>query len=197
MKRIAVFTLGCLLVVGCQEEGQEVGIDPDVEDRTPYEELYTTADTAEGYESRNVPAPVTPVQGPEGQANVSVGGPLTATGQLRGVAGNDSPGSVTVSEYGQGTRVQVAINRYTEGTRLQAALVSGSCEQPGQVLRAIPAVIEIGAGGVGTLVTQVPIPTRTLLDGRHSIRVTNPGATPPTANTPEMVFACANLPQAN
>jgi hypothetical protein len=189
MKRIVLGLLVCSLgVAGCGDD--------EVEDRTPYERLAVTADTAEGYEEGGVPAPVTPVQGPEGPADVTVGGPLTATGELRGVAGNAPPGSVTVTEYGQGTRVQVAIHRYTEGTELQASIVAGSCELPGEVVRTIPDILTIGTGGVATLVTQVPIPTRTLLNGRHSIRVTNPGATPPAANTPEIVLACANLPAA-
>lgn len=193
MRRIGMLGLAAwaLLAAGCAEEPRTPALDDEgAEDPTPYERLETTADTSEGYESEGA-APVTPVQGPEGPADVTVGGPLTATGNLRGIARNAPPGSVTISEQGAGTRVSVKIDRYTPGTTLVASLVQGTCQRPGEVVARVGEPFSIGTAGYATLTADVPIPARTVLNGRHSLRINTPGQ-----GAPEMVLACAELPAA-
>lgn len=172
-------TLGSVAVVGCADIGE------DEPERTPYEQLDLAADTAEGYES-DAAAPVVPVQGGRTE-----GGPLTATGNFRGIAEDAPPGTVTVTEEGDATRVLVSITRYTPGTELEAEIVQGDCQQPGDVVAQVGEPFTIGQDGIATYNAIVPIPTARLLNGAHSIRVTNPGQGPP-----QIVLACADLPAA-
>lgn len=192
MKRNAlVWLLACgVLAAGC-EDTAETAIDDDVTNRTPYEQLDVAADTAEGYKEE-IAAPVVPVQGGE-----TTGGPLTATGNLRGIAADAPPGTIAVTQRGVQSLVSITISRYTVGTELQASITEGSCERPGEVVYTIEEVIRIGPSGQAALNAEVPIPTTTLLNGNHSVRITNPGASPPRADPPEIVLACATLPSAN
>ena len=182
-RRIQALLIALLLVVGACSAEQRV--DEEVEDRTAYEDLVTTADTSEAYESDRA-APVTAVQGTGTRS-----GPLTATGQLQGIAGGEPPGSVVITEDGPGTLVQVQINRYTVGTELKVALARGSCQESGEIVRALDGTIRIDAQRIGTLEERIPIPAATVLNGEHSLRVTDPGE-----GTAEVVFACADLPAA-
>jgi hypothetical protein len=148
--------------------------------------MAVAADTSEGYEEGAIPVPVEPVQ-----SGGTVRGPLTATGNLVGIDENAPPGSIVVSEAGQGTRVSVKIDRYAPGSELQVSFARGMCSEPGDVVHTVDPLLTIGANGFATLIQQIPLPTRALLDGRHSVRVSTPGQ-----NAPEFVLACANLPQA-
>jgi hypothetical protein len=163
--------------------------DRDAEERTAYEELATTADTADGYQTAES-APVTPVQG-----TGTIEAPLTASGSLEGIAEGAPPGSVSVTEVANGTRVLINITRYQPGTELRASLVQGSCQSPGAVVTSIEETLRVGQDGIGTLDAQIPVPTTTVLNGRHSIRLTNPAAVT-GQGAPEMVFACTSLPTA-
>lgn len=187
MKKIGVLTLAAaaMLVTGCGRE--EAGLEGE-DDRTAYEALATAADTAEGFESSNA-APVVPVQGAAGPAGVSPGGPLTATGNLEGIAEGAPPGAVTVTESGGGTTVLIDITRYTAGTQLAASLVRGSCDEAGVPVSRIGQPFTIQQSGIGRLQATIGTPTRQMLDGRHSIRVHTPGG-----DAPDMVLACADLP---
>jgi hypothetical protein len=177
MKRLGgIALLGCGLLLGCSDTGQEAA-------ETPGQELSVTADTSAGFQDSAIPSPVTPVQGAEGA-------PLTATGELRGTGTNAPPGSVTVTEAGAGgTQVLLKIDHYTPGTRLAATLNQGSCEQPGTVVAPIGEPFEVDPSGFATLQASVSQPTASLLDGRHSVHVTTVGA------EPESVLACAELPE--
>lgn len=166
-----------------EEAGVATGENPD---RTGYEQMAVAADTSEGYEQGNIPAPVTPVQ-----SGGTVGAPLTATGNLVGIEPNAPPGSIVVSEAGQGTQVSVKIDRYSPGSKLQVSFARGLCRQPGDVVHTVDQLLTISNEGFATLVQQIPVPTRGLLDGRHSVRVSTPGQ-----GAPEFVLACANLPRA-
>lgn len=180
--------VAALWTAGCggdavEREGQE---------QTPAEQLSTTADTSEGFQS-GAPAPVTPVQGAEGNTTTTTTeqGALTATGNLAGAGSNAPVGSVTLTESGPGsTQVRVKIDRYTPGSRLQASLVAGSCQQPGGTVATVGQPFEVEREGFATLVASVPQPTRALLDGRHSVRVASPGG----AGGQQPVLACADLP---
>jgi hypothetical protein len=170
-----ILTLSALLTACGREE----------ENRTGYEELNVTADTSEAYEEE-IAAPVTTTQ-----SGLTVEGPLTATGQLEGIAEGAPPGAVTVTEYGEGTTVLIKIDRYTSGTELVASLVEGPCQRPGDIVAPLGEPFEIGPEGFATYTTQVSIPTLTFLDGEHSIRINTPGQ-----GAPEFTLACAELPQA-
>ncbi len=173
------------LAIGCSRDTAETAIDEDVEDRSPYEQLENTADTSEAYGTAQA-APVTPVQG-----GATVGGPLTMTGQFEGVAEGAPPGSVTLTETAQGTRVLIQVNRYTAGTQLAATLTRGGCASAGEVVHRIGEPFSISPQGIGTLDAPLPVPTRELMSGAYSVRLNTPGR-----GAPEMVLACADLPEA-
>ena len=185
MKRIR--GLGVLLcatlVAACSQDTAEMGIDEDVEDRSPYEQLGTTSDTAEGY-GTSAAAPVAPVQG-----GATVEGPLTMTGQFEPIAEGAPPGSVTLTEEGQGTRVIIQINRYTVGTELAATLARGDCASSGEIVQQIGESFTIDPQGVGTLRATIPVATRSLMTGAYSVRLNTPGR-----GAPEFVLGCADLP---
>lgn len=161
----------------------DAGEDPN---HTGYEQMAIAADTSEGYEEGNIPTPVTPVQ-----SGGTLNAPLTATGNLVGIDPNAPPGSIVVSEAGQGTQVSVKIDRYAPGSKLQVSFARGLCSQPGDVVHTVNELLTINNEGFATLIQQIPVPTRGLLDGRHSVRVSTPGQ-----GAPEFVLACANLPPA-
>lgn len=186
--RWALVGLAAAVVAACGRD--EPGLDGEAVDRTGYEELTIAADTAEGFEESEEAAPVVPVQGARGPAEVTPGGPLTATGNLRGVAGDAPPGTVTVTEADGVTAVLVKVDRYTPGVRLRASVAAGACDASGIPVTRVGQVFTVGADGIGTVQGRVPIATREVLDGRHSVRVhTADGA------TPDMVLACADLPR--
>ena len=173
-----------VLLSACTAEGigrdEPVAEDRDVEDRTPYEQLDNTAQSqAEGY-GGPAPAPVTPVQG-----GATIGGPLTATGQFVGVNGNPPPGSVTLTQAENGTRLSILVNRSTSSAPLRVSIVGGNCQSPGAVVQSVPQTIQL-TNGTGTVDTVVPVQTAQLLDGRHAIQLT--GAQGGT------VVGCADLP---
>lgn len=170
--------LGLLLACGADEPPGAVD-----ENLTGNENLTVTADTSAGYESQAA-APVTPVQSGE-----NVAGPLTATGNLQPIAERFPPGSVTVTQADGGTRVLVKIDRYQPGTELAVSFVTGGCQEQGDVVHTVDKTMQVGTEGFATLEATAPVPTTTLLDGRHSVRVHAPGSGPP-----QMVFACAMLP---
>ena len=171
------------LATGCSQDTADMAVDEAVEDRTPYERLETTADTAQGYGTAEA-APVTPVQG-----GATAGGPLTMTGQFEAIAEGAPPGSVTLTEVGQGTRVLIQINRYTAGTTLVATLTEGTCDSPGEIVQRIGEPFTISPQGIATLDAQIPVRTQNLMAGEYSVRLNTPGR-----GTPEMVLACADLP---
>lgn len=173
-----------LLATGCGRE--EAGLEED--ELTGSQELATAADTSEAFEDPTA-APVVPVQGTRGPAGPTAGGPLTATGNLRGVAEGAPPGRVTVTESAAGTTVLVDITRFTAGTELAASLVRGSCDEAGSPVTLIGEPFRIQRSGIGILESEIGIPTRQILDGRHSIRIHSPDG-----NAPAMVLACADLP---
>lgn len=192
MRRIRTMGVAAaaLLLWGCgSDEMREDVTGEESAGQAPYEELAIAADTAEGYEDRSA-APVTPVQGPQGPADATVNAPLTATGNLRGIAENFPPGTITVTDAGAGTQVLVAIDRYTPGTTLVATLTRGSCADAGQTVTRIGEPFTISDRGFATLDATIGVPARTILDGRHSIRINTPGR-----GAPEIVLACAEMPR--
>ena len=176
-------TAGLVLLAGCGRD--DAGLE-EQDDQTPYQELAVAADTSDAFED-SMAVPVVPVQGEGGPTGV--GGALTATGNLVGVAEGDPPGSVTVTEAPGGTTVLLDITRYTEGTDLAASLVRGSCDEAGSTVTRIGEPFRIRSGGIGRLNATIDAATRQILDGRHSIRVHTPDS-----DAPEMVLACADLP---
>ena len=182
-RRIQAILTAVLLAVGACSSEQRV--DEEVEDRTAYEDLFTTADTSEAYDTDQA-APVTAVQGTGTRS-----GPLTATGQLEGIADGAPPGSVVITEAGPGTLIQVQIDRYAVGTELKVALARGSCQDPGEILRTLDGTIRIDAQGLGSLQERIDVPAATVLNGEHSLRVTDAGEGPA-----DIILACANLPAA-
>lgn len=182
-KPMVVLAAG-LALAACTAEGigrdEPVAEDREVENRTPYEQLDNTAQSeAEDYGGPGA-APVTPVQG-----GATVGGPLTATGQFEGVGQNPPPGSVTLTQVEQGTRLSILINGYTANARLQADIVRGTCQTQGAVVQTVPGTIQTGEDGVADINAVVPVSTAQLLDGQHAVRLTSNAG----------VVGCAMLPQ--
>lgn len=153
------------------------------ENLTGNEQLTVAADTSTAY-GTDAAAPVTPVQSGD-----NVDGQLTATGNLQPIAEQAPPGSVTVTEVAGGTRVLVKIDKYQPGTELAVSFATGGCQEQGSVVHTVDETIQVGTQGFATLDATTPVPTATLLNGRHSVRVHSPGSGPP-----QMVFACAELP---
>lgn len=169
---------------------EEIALDPGVEDRTPYEQLELASDTSEGFTEHDEPVPVIPVQGEQGPADVTVSGPLTVTGELRPAPGYARPpAAVTITAAGPGTQVLMRIDGYPPGTTLVPVLVRGLCDERGEVLTRIREPLTVGPGGLATITEQVQLPTRPMLDGRHSVRLITPGR-----DDLEAVLACADLP---
>lgn len=179
---IVVLAAGFALAA-CTAEGigrdEPVAEDREVENRTPYEQLDNVAQSdAEDYGGPGA-APVTAVQG-----GATIGGPLTATGQFEGIGQNPPPGSVTLTQVEQGTRLSILINRHTANARLQADIVRGTCQAQGAVVQTLPETIRTGEDGVADVNAVVPIPTAQLLDGQHAVRLTSNAG----------VVGCAMLP---
>ena len=158
---------------------------PDEPDETAYEQLETVADTSEGY-ATDAAAPVVATQG-EG----TVGAPLTVTGQFEGAVNDAPPGSLTLTESGAGTQVAVKLNGYAAGAQVRLAFFTSPCDQPGDTMRVYVEPIEVDPSGLATVVRQLDVPTRPLLDGQHSARLLEGGA-----GRGGVVLACANLPAA-
>lgn len=180
------------LLLGACDAGDEAVVDEATEDRTGYEQLGTVADTSTGYET-NLAAPVTIVQG-GGTVNAGAeAAPITAAGNLRGIAPGAPPGSISVTEQGPGVLFSIKIDRYTAGTPLQAFLVQGGCEGPADPAQAIGEPFEVSEAGFATQEARLDVPARTVFDGRHAVRITNPGD---PNSAPTIVLACAELPPA-
>lgn len=174
-----------LFLGACSTE--DVVVDEEVQNRTPYEQLAVTADTSEGFEE-GAPVPVTPVQG--GRTVGGPDGPLTATGTFRGLAeGSYPPGSVVVTEEGTGTQVSVKIDRYEPGTELEVSIVRGGCQLPGTEVVSL-GMVEVGPAGFATEIFHADIPTQTVISEAYSIRLNTPGG----EHAPEFVLACADMP---
>ncbi|CAN5617807.1 hypothetical protein BH23GEM6_BH23GEM6_02790 [soil metagenome] len=178
--RRAVIALTAIAVLaGCRPETDEAP-----GGRTPYEELYVAADTADGF-GTDEPAGVTPVQG-----GATRGGALTATGNFRGTQPDAPPGNITVTQQGQQTRLLISVQRYTAGAELQPSIVAAPCGQQGATIHTVPQPIRVPDTGIASLDTNIDIPTEQLLDGRHSVRL----MTPRGEGTADVVLACADLP---
>lgn len=180
---VCVLLASAAVAAGCSKEGETGAADRNVQDQTPYEQLYTTADTAGSYQSNTQPAAVTPVQG-----GATKGGPLTATGNFTGTAAGAPAGSVTLTEAGPGgTQVRIKIDRYTAGSQVQAQLTRGTCGSQAQVVAQIGEPIQVESTGFGTLVASIPQPAASILDGQHAVQLTGSGG--------QGTLACAQLPQ--
>jgi hypothetical protein len=180
-RSVGIAITAVALIAGCGRDTEEAP-----GGRTPYEELYVAADTAEGFGSEQS-AGVTPVQGGATRA-----GALTATGNFQGTRPDAPPGNVTVTEEGNRTRLIVSVQRYTVGAELQPTIVAARCGSQGPPVITVPQTIRVPAEGIASLDTLIDVPTRQLLDGRHSVRL----MTPVGQGTADVVLACADLPQA-
>jgi hypothetical protein len=161
--------LAAALLLGACSRPEEEGAE-----RTPSEQLTVTADTSRGYRT-GATAPVTPVQS----------NPLTATGQFQAVGGGAAPGSVTLAGKGEGTAVSISlIEGVAQGT-VQASLVNGNCAAGGG--EEVPiGELTVGATGTAGQTFTVNVPVRTVMDGTHSVRLSQQGK----------VMACAAVPRA-
>ncbi len=176
----AVFAVTALAVTaGCGREQEEAP-----GGRTPYEELYVAADTAEGF-GVDQPAGVTPVQGGATRA-----GALTATGNLQGATPDAPPGNVTVTQEGARSRIILSVQGQTAGAEMQPRIVAARCGVDGAAVLIVPQILRVGNEGIGSLDTRIDVPTERLLDGRHSVRLTTPAG----EGTADVVLACADLP---
>jgi hypothetical protein len=179
--RTAITALTALtLVAGCRDDATESPVPV-----TPYEELAVAADTAEGF-GREAPAGVTPVQGGGTQP-----GALTATGNFQGTSPDAPPGSVTITQEGQQTRILISLQRYTAGAEIQPSIVAARCGERGAIVQAVPQVIRVPETGIASLDTSVNVPAERILDGRHSVRLT----TPRGDGAADVELACADLPR--
>jgi hypothetical protein len=169
------------LTAGCRDDATDSPVPV-----TPYEELAVAADTAEGF-GRESPAGVTPVQGGATQP-----GALTATGNFQGISPDAPPGSVTVTQHGQQTRLLISLQRYTSGAEIQPSIVAARCGERGAVAQTVPQVIRVPETGIASLDTNVNMPVERILDGRHSVRLT----TPRGEGSADVELACADLPRA-
>jgi len=123
-----------------------------------------------------------------------VGGPLTATANFIGTVEDAPPGAVTLTEVDAGTAVPISVHRFPAGTDLQATFVVGRCGEPGRVAHVIEPPIQVPPEGIANLETTAPTPMRTLLAGRHSIRLVHPQDASAMAQQPARVRACVGLP---
>lgn len=180
-RRAALVIVAAAVAAGCARDAEDVG------DRTPAEELAVAGDTAEGF-GTDAPAGVTPVQG-----GATISGALTATGNFRAAQGGRAPGTVTVTQSAQGSRLLISVQGLTDGAELQPVVVRGGCDVAGAPVHRVGQTIRVGSEGVATLDTQVPVPTAQLLDGTHSVRM----QTPAGQGSADVVLACAELPQAS
>jgi hypothetical protein len=178
VRRAVLGVTALAVVAGCGREEEAPG------GRTPYEELYVAADTAEGF-GTDQPAGVTPVQGGATRA-----GAVTATGNLQGTTPGAPPGNVTITQEGAQSRLIVSIQGHTAGAEFQPRIVAARCGVQGPNVLTVPQVIRVGNEGIGSLDTRLDIPTERLLDGRHSVRLTTPAG----EGTADVVLACADLP---
>lgn len=186
MRKILGICLFVAAVAGCRDQ------DPDdfpiTAERQPYEELPTAADTAEEQFRGDEAVGVISVQG--GRV---LQGPFTATGNLRTDApGVRPPGAVTITEEQGSTRVLINLDNYDRGAELQATFVRGQCGQSGEVVQVLEPVIQVPQSGIASYETMVPVPTRTLFDGTHSIKIVPPPAEPGLQDA-AIVIACADL----
>jgi hypothetical protein len=168
------------LIIGCRDDATESPVPV-----TPYEELAVAADTAEGF-GREAPAGVTPVQGGGTQP-----GALTATGNFQGASPDAPPGTVTITEQGQQTRILITLQRYTVGAEIQPTVVAARCGERGAIVQTVPQVIRVPETGIASLDASMNVPAERILDGRHSVRLT----TPRGEGTADVELACADLPR--
>jgi hypothetical protein len=185
-------TLRCALaapffaLAACGGIRDEEHVDDRIAERTAYEEMAIAGDTSTGYRS-SAPAPVVPVPG-----SGTTDGPLTATGNFQGVAEGFPPGSLTIVEDGpNATRFSIVVQRYAAGAPLEFSVVRGDCRAGGQVVRVIGQA-QVPESGIVSQDYTVQLPTRTVMDGQHSVRIANPVR----AGDPLVVLACADIPPA-
>ena len=185
MKKLASLLAVAVVVAGCRGESPDEY--PVVDEREPYGELATAADTAEEEFLTDETVGVIAVQGGR-----LIEGPFTATGNLRPEGAGSPPGAVTISEAGGGTRLLVSLEGQQVGGQLQATFVLGMCGQNGTVVQVVEPVITIPPSGLANFETTVPVPTRSLFDGAHSFKIVPaPAQTGP--QDAGAVLACANL----
>lgn len=186
MREILGVCLFVAALAGCRDQNPDDF--PVTDEREPYGELATAADTAEGQFEGAQAVGVVSVQGGR-----LIEGPFTATGNLRTDAqGTRPPGAVTITEEQGGTRVLINLDNYDPGAELQATFVRGQCGQSGEVVQVLEPVITVPQSGIADYETTVPVPTRTLFDGTHSIKI----VPPPAQQGPQdaaIVVACADL----
>lgn len=173
------------VAVGCRGEDPEDY--PVVDDREPYGELATAADTAEDEFGTDEPVGVIAVQG-----GALLEGPFTATGNLRGAGAAPSRGAVTITEADGGTRVLISLEGHQPGGELQATFVLGRCGEDGTVVQVVEPLITMPGTGVANFEATVPVPTRTLFDGAHSLKIV-PAPAEPGPQSAGAVIACADL----
>ncbi|MEX2582919.1 MAG: hypothetical protein WD766_06585 [Gemmatimonadota bacterium] len=187
MRRVVGCCVAGLVVVGgCR--GEEPEDYPVTAEREPYEELATAADTAAEAFATDEAVGVVAVQGGR-----QVPGPLTATGNVQGPTEGSPPGAVTITEADGQTELLITLHGYEAGSRLQAVFVRGACGQAGDVVHAVEPVIEVPAEGIAAYETTALIPTRTLFDGAHSIRLDHPTVIGGDGARLADVSACADL----
>ncbi len=189
MRRTPPNTLLTLLLLpvaaACSVEGNRDRATPetaDVSAGAQGEIVEVSDDTSGGSTYESGRAPVTPVPNP--------GGGQAATGTLRALNDSGLTGSVTVMQAGTGTNVVVQITGAPAGGRAyQAALHEGSCQAPGRQVHALPIITLLGTGA-GSSNAIVPVPSTTVLNGKHTVLVHGENAGPATPP-----FACSDLPQ--
>lgn len=185
MRRVWTLVLVGLTVGACRDNDPEDF--PVTDAREPYGELATAADTAEEAFATDEAVGVVAVQG-----GALVEGPLTATGNFGGDTAGRPPGAVTVTEVDGGTRLLISLDRYEADARLQATVVRGLCGEDGVVVAVVEPVITVPSTGLVTYEATVPLPTRPLFDGAHSLKL----VPAPAAEGPQdagAVLACSNL----
>ncbi len=181
----AVAALCTIAVAGCRDQ------DPDdfpvTADREPREQLATAADTANGLGGDEGMSVIT-IQG-----GAIVGGPLTATGQLRSPDGASPPGAVTLTEESGTTRILLTIHGYQAGSNLQAVIARGACGEAGESVVVVEPAVTVPAEGVAELDARVERPMEPFFDGLHSLRLLSPEDATSGTISAGAAHACADL----
>jgi hypothetical protein len=151
------------------------------EDRTAREELAVAADEDRGFRT-DEPAAVVPV--PD-----TLGTGLTMTGNLMEMGGSGASGVVTITPEDGATLVRLSLTGVQPNTQAIPTIHRGACAEPGQLVEQLQPV-PIEGTGLGTANLVVDLPTQTIADGLHSIRVY------PEAGLDVAPLACADLPEA-
>jgi hypothetical protein len=107
---------------------------------------------------------------------------ITPTPRVQRVAVEPMGGSgvsaeASLREVGAQTSVQFTIRDGPPNATLAAHIHQGSCQQQGPVVLPLEQIIT-DATGIGTSVTTVAMPIRSLQDGQHYVQAHAPGVTP-------------------